>query len=217
MSETKKLLVINSSARQTRSMTRKLTDLFVSTLTEQTAADVVYQDVGMQPPSFINEAWIGAAFTDPKQRTSEQTAVLAESDALVAQIAAADIIVIGAPMYNYSMPASLKAWFDLIARVGVTFSFDLSRGDKPIEPILHGKQLVVLSSRGEFDFAPGESRSDLNGLDPALKACAHYLGASADTMHSLNVEYEEFQDQRWQASVDNAVEKTSQLALKLAQ
>ncbi len=215
MSATKKLLIINASARQSRSITRGLTALFEEAFIACSDTEVCYRDVGMQPPGIINEAWIAAAFTDPQSLTDEQRAILAESDTLVAEICRADIIVLGVPMYNYSMPASLKAWFDLIARVGVTFSFDLARGDTPIEPVLQGKQLVVLSSRGEFDFAAGGQRAHLNGLDPALGACAHYLGARADQMQTISVEYEEFQDARWEASLKAARQQTRQLATDL--
>ncbi|PVZ70160.1 FMN-dependent NADH-azoreductase [Pelagibaculum spongiae] len=209
------ILAINSSARKNRSITREMVDLFLEQVNSKTQTNIVNRDVGMSPPSFINENWIAAAFTDKDALTQEQKEILSESDSLINEIKSADIIVIGAPMYNYSMPASLKAWFDQIARVGLTFSFDLSRGDQPIEPILIGKQLVVLSSRGEFDFAIGKQRAHLNGLDPALSACAHYLGASANEMKSAIVEYEEFKDHRWETSVKNAKKEIKAIAENL--
>ena len=208
MTTPKSLLVVHSSARQNRSHTRELAHQFTETWTTHGGGRVVERDVGLTPPSFINEEWIGAAFTDPEMLTTDQSNLLSESDALIDEVKAADVIVLGVPMYNYSMPASLKAWFDLIARVGVTFSFDLERGDTPIEPILSGKKLVVLSSRGEFDFASGGTRAHLNGLDPALAACAHYLGAKASEMDTIAIEYEEFKDNRWEASRDSAITKT---------
>lgn len=212
MSTSKSLLIVHSSARQNRSHSRELAQIFADTWTKNGGGTITHRDVGLTPPAPINEDWIGAAFTDPSELTPTQKELLAESDALIEEIAAADIIVLCAPMYNYSMPASLKAWFDLIARVGVTFSFDLARGDVPIEPILDGKKLVVLSSRGEFGFAPGGIRADLNGLDPALAACAHYLGAKADELETVAIEYEEFKDHRWEASVSVAKERTTVLA-----
>ena len=58
-------------------------------------------------------------------------------------------------MHNYGMPSALKSWFDKVIRIEKTFTFDLARGDFPLEPIMGGKTLVVLSSRGEFGFGPG--------------------------------------------------------------
>ena len=114
------------------------------------------------------------------------------------------------------MPASLKAWFDLIARIGVTFSFDLARGDVPIEPILTGKKLIVLSSRGEFGFAEGGERAHLNGLDPAIRASAHYLGADAANMETIAIEYQEFGDARFDESVAQAQARTKVVAAQVA-
>ena len=216
MSAKKSLLMIHSSARQNRSHTRELAKLFAETWSAHGGGQVTHRDVGLTPPTIINEEWIGAAFTDPSDLTAAQRASLAESDAMIQEIEAADVIVIGAPMYNYSMPAALKAWFDLIARVGVTFSFDLDRGDAPIEPILSGKKLVILSSRGEFDFAPGGSRAHLNGLDPALAACAHYLGADHREMETVAIEFEEFKDTRWEKSKASAQSRTTEIARELA-
>ncbi len=212
----KSLLIVHSSARQNRSHSRELAHLFVKTWTANGGGPITHRDVGLNPPSPINEGWIGAAFTDPAELTQDQKALLATSDTLIDEIRAADVIAIGAPMYNYSMPAALKAWFDLVARVGVTFSFDLDRGDTPIEPILDGKKLVILSSRGEFGFAPGGVRAHLNGLDPALAACAHYLGAKAGEIATVAIEYEEFQDDRWKASVAAARERVADLAREFA-
>ncbi len=212
MSTSKSLLIVHSSARQNRSHSRELAQIFSDTWVENNGGTVTHRDVGLTPPAHINEDWIGAAFTDPAELSDAQKEMLAESDTLIEEIKAADVIVLCAPMYNYSMPAPLKAWFDLIARVGVTFSFDLERGDVPIEPILSGKQLVVLSSRGEFGFALGGERAHLNGLDPALAACAHYLGAKAQELETVAIEYEEFRDQRWEASVLSAKERTKVLA-----
>ncbi|WP_299979277.1 NAD(P)H-dependent oxidoreductase [uncultured Pseudoteredinibacter sp.] len=216
MSSTNNILVVNSSARKTRSISRELSVLFTESFRAHKPCNITQRDVGMNPPSFITEDWIAAAFNSPEQRSAEQKSILQESDQLIDEVVRSDIIVLGAPMYNYSMPASLKAWFDLIARVGLTFSFDLSRGDYPIEPVLRDKKLVLLSSRGEFAFAPGGERAHLNGLDPALHACAHYLGVEQECVNSIVVEYEEFKDKRWLDSLEQARQQTRQLAYQMA-
>lgn len=212
----KKLLIVHSSARENRSLTRELAKIFEDSWSASGGGEITHRDVGVTPPKIISEAWIDACFTDPAERNADQNEVLKESDALVAEIEAADVIALCAPMYNYSMPAALKAWFDLIARVGVTFSFDLSRGDVPIEPILSGKKLIVLSSRGEFGFAEGGSRAHLNGLDPAIRASAHYLGADHKEMETIAIEYQEFGDARFEASVADAQARTKAAAAEAA-
>ena len=100
--------------------------------------------------------------------------------------------------------------------VGPLFSFDLSRGDFPIEPILSGKKLVVLSSRGEFGFEAGGVRSHMNALDTAIAACAHYFGVAASDIRTVTIEYQEFKDARHQQSVALAEIKTRESALQLA-
>ncbi len=105
-------------------------------------------------------------------------------------------------MYNYGMPATLKAWVDQVVRVNETFSFDLSRGDWPLEPILGGKTLVLLTSSGEFGFAPGGPRAHMDHLTPHLRTCAPYFGV-AET-HRVAIEYQEFADERHRRSIDQA-------------
>ncbi len=212
------LLRIDASAQlEERSLTRHLTGLFTrSFLTEAPETKVITRDVGLNPIPAIDHKFIHAAFTPPEEREPWMSDRLALSDDLIEEVAAADILVLGAPMYNYGMPAALKGWIDHIARIGKTFSFDLDRGDTPIEPILFGKRLVVLSSRGEFGFAPGGVRAHLNALDPALAACAHYFGVSQENIETITIEYQEFKDDRHEASVQSAEARTRDLAVKLA-
>lgn len=217
MSNHRNLLLVNSSARKNRSLSRQLGETFLeSWKATNGSGKITIRDVGMNPPAAVTEEWIAAAFAEPTELTDEMQAILAESDAMIDEIIEADVIVLGAPMYNYSMPATLKAWFDLVARVGKTFSFDLARGDYPIEPILSGKTLVVLSSRGEFGFQKGGIREHMNALDPAISACAHYLGASAEEVHTIAIEYEEFKGDRWEQSVSQCQVAAAELAEKLA-
>lgn len=212
------LLRIDASAQlEDRSLTRHLTGLFTqSFLAEAPETKVITRDVGLNPIPAIDHKFIHAAFTPPEEREPWMDERLALSDELVDEVIAADIVVLGAPMYNYGMPTALKGWIDHIARIGRTFSFDLARGDTPIEPILSGKQLVVLSSRGEFGFEPGGVRAHLNALDPALAACAHYFGVAQADIDTIAIEYQEFKDARHDASVESAETRTRELAAKLA-
>lgn len=209
------ILQIEASARGERSLSRglsrRLRDAWRS---HQPEARIVSRDVGRQPPPLVSEAWIAAAFTPPAERSPEQEAVLAPSEALIDEVEAADVIVIATPMYNYGMPAALKAWFDQVIRVGRTFSFDLARGDWPLEPVLGGKILVVLSSRGEFGFEPGGVRASMNHLEPHIATCAHYLGAAEH--HFISIDYQEFGDARHERSVARAHRAVDELVARLA-
>ena len=212
------LLRIDASAQpEERSLTRQLTALFTRTFLESASrADVIERDVGREPPPFVDHRFIHAAFTPPEDREPWMVDALAASDRLIDEVIAADIIVMGAPMYNYGMPAALKAWIDQVARIGRTFTFDLTRGDFPIQPTLSGKRLVVLSSRGEFGFEPGGIRADRNALDPAIAACAHYLGVDEKAVETIAIEYQEFKDDRHRASLSAARARTVEIARLLA-
>lgn len=188
------ILHIDASARTNRSITRQLSEAFVSAWRhEEPEVDVTHRDVGRAPPPIVDEAWIAAAFAGDA-RTPEQRAKLAVSEALIDEIEAADVIVIGTPMYNYGMPAALKAWFDQVVRIGRTFTFDLARGDRPLEPILSGRRLAILASWGEFGFGPEGVNAAHGHLLPHLRSCARYLGA--DVIEEIAVEYQEFGDAR---------------------
>jgi FMN-dependent NADH-azoreductase len=209
------LLRIDASARAERSHTRQMTQTFVETWLRCRPTDVVIErNLSKDPPEFVTEPWIASAFTAPERRTLEQRRLLEPSDRLIDELERADVIVLGTPMYNYGMPAALKAWFDQVIRIGRTFSFDLARGDWPLQPILAGKTLVVLSSRGEFDFAPGGIRAHMNHLDPHIATCAHYLGVRE--RHLVSIEYQEFGGERHERSVAAAFQAVVELAGKLA-
>lgn len=208
------LLHINASARYSRSLTRDLSQAFIDTWRLFRPHDeVTSRDVGRFPPPPMSEGWIAAAFTKPEKRTAEQNQVLALSDVLVDELTRADIIVLGTPMYNYGMPSSLKAWVDQVIRVDKTFTFDLARGDFPLEPILTGKTLVLLSASGEFGFEPGGIREQMNHLDSHIRAIMHYLGAVE--MHHVAIEYQEFGGERHSDSIKRAHTATRQLAREL--
>lgn len=161
---------------------------------------VTYRDVGSAPPKPVSEDWIAAAFCPPDCRKEAQQAVLAESDQLTAELVAADLIVIGAPMYNFGLPAQLKAWIDNIVRVGVTFGFDRSRSGEPYWPMLPlGKRLVILTARGDFGYDHGGRLAGMNLVEAGLKIPMAYIGLH-DT-NTVAIEYDEFADGRLMASI----------------
>lgn len=148
------VLRIDTSARRTGSISRQLADDVIARLDP---ASVTTRDLAVTPIPQIDEAWVGANFTPADDRTDAQRETLALSDTLVAEVEAADTLVIGLPIYNFGVPAALKAWIDQIARAGVTFRYTESgpRG------LLTGKRAIVVVASGgtevgsEIDFATG--------------------------------------------------------------
>lgn len=142
---TNKILRIDASMRHTGSVTRALTDKLVARLrAANPASEVVHRDLADGVP-MVDEAWIGANFTDPSERDYAQRAALAGSDRLVAEIKQADTLVIGLPIYNFGVPAAFKAWIDMIARARETFRYT----ETGPEGLMTGKRaLVVVASGG---------------------------------------------------------------------
>ncbi|WP_419695461.1 FMN-dependent NADH-azoreductase [Mesorhizobium muleiense] len=194
------ILHIDASARISRSLSRDLSAKFIEAWKARNPRDIVIRrDVGANPPPATTEPWIAAVFTEPELLTEDQRQLVALSDTLIAELEPADIIVLGTPMYNYGMPTALKGWVDQIVRINKTFTFDLGRGDFPLEPMLSGKTLVLLTSCGEFGFEPDGIRSHMNHLDTHLRAIKHYLGV--DAMHHVGIEFQEFGGDRHATSI----------------
>ena len=197
------LLRIEVSARVTRSLSRALSKTFFETWQAERPDDqIVLRDVGLSPPPAVSEDWIAGVFADEATLTDVQRQALASSDVLIDELLQSDIIVIATPMYNYGMPSSLKAWFDQVIRINKTFSFDLARGDEPIEPIQSGKTLVIPSAHGEGEFLHGGRNAGRNHLHPHIVECCKLLGVAKH--HVVAIQYQEFRDERHTESVRNA-------------
>ena len=215
------LLHIDSSARAANnpnpdhdSISKNIALRFIDAWKQNRSEDeYIYRDVGVNPPDFITQDWISAVFTPEEERTPVQKERLALSDKLIAELAAADVILISSPMYNYGMPAQLKAWFDQIVRINKTFDFDLSRGDFPLQPLLSGKTLIIVTSSGEFGFEKGGIREHSGHLAPHLRTLSKYLGV--DTIYEIAAEYQEFGDERHRISVANAKYRAERIASEL--
>jgi FMN-dependent NADH-azoreductase len=104
----------------------------------------IVRDLAKDPVPHLDASRFGAFLAKPEQRTPEQQAVVDYSDALIAELRQADTIVIGLPMYNFSVPSTLRAYFDHVARVGVTFKYT----DKGPVGLLTGKKAYVFVTRG---------------------------------------------------------------------
>lgn len=219
------LLQLDASARPGRSgeqphgsHSRRLTARFVEHWRRARPDDrIVYRDVGQHPPRPVTGDWIHAAFTKPAAREPWMHEALAESDALVDELLGADVIVAGVPMYNFGVPAGFKAYIDNIVRVGRTFGFDRSRQGLPYWPMLTemNKRLVILGARGDYGYEAGERMAHANHVEPHVRTVFGYLGI--DDVHDIAVEYDEFADERLQASIELAERHIATLVAELAE
>lgn len=151
------ILRIDASIKSEGSVSRRLTDRVMDRLLAAHAgATVTVRDLSAGVPQ-IDGAWLGAVYSPAEARSPEQAAIAAEADAMLAEVQAADVLVIGLPVYNFSAPAQLKSWIDNLARNGVTFRYT----ETGPEGLLKGKRaIVVFSSDGtkmgsDIDFASG--------------------------------------------------------------
>ena len=179
---------------------------------------VQYRDVGAHSPAAIGANWITSVFSP--ETTPAQRAHLAESDALIAELRTADVLVLGVPMYNFGPPAAFKAWVDNVVRVGQTFNFDeaaLARGDDPYIPLLADKprSVVLLSSRGDHGMQPGGPKAHLNHLDGAVQTALGLLGLT--DWNSVAIEYDEFGGDLLAQSATRAMDEVDALVAQLHQ
>lgn len=138
------VLEINASARQEGSISRRLVrDLLEALEDRYPGIRVTQRNVAAGLP-FVDDAWVGANFTPEEERSAADQEVLALSDELVSELEAADILVIGAPIYNFSVPATLKAWIDMVARARKTFRYT----ENGVEGLLKGKRAFVVVPSG---------------------------------------------------------------------
>ena len=174
------VLNIQASARHDGSVTRQLSDKI---LTEIVADQTITRDLATGLP-LLDAAWLAANFTIADDRTDVQRETLALSDSLITEIKQADTIVIGSPVYNFSVPAVLKAWIDQIARVGVTFKYT---PDGPVGLLSGKRAIIVIASGGtpvgsDIDYASGYLKHIMGfiGITDVTIIAADALGNDAD-------------------------------------
>jgi FMN-dependent NADH-azoreductase len=163
-----KLLQINSSVRSEGSHSNRLSKVLVERLlTANPGAALTVRDLGHTPHPALDEAALQALFTPADQRNAAQQARVAQDDALIAEIQAADVVVLGAPMYNFGISSQLKNWIDAISRAQVTFRYTANGP----EGLLTGKKVYVVLTRG------GLYRNTGNDTQmPYLKTFFGFLG-----------------------------------------
>jgi FMN-dependent NADH-azoreductase len=176
-----KLLQIDSSAR-TSSVTRRLTAKFAAHWRENHPdGEVIRRDLSVTAIPVITDAWAATQIEDPK-RTAAERSYLATSDELIVELQAADTVVIGAPMYNFTIPAPLKAWIDQVVRLGKTVTY----GPNGPQGLLAKKKVVVITARGGA-YEKGSAKEAYDFQEPYLRHVLGFMGLTDVTfIHAEN-------------------------------
>lgn len=176
------LLAINTSPMTRTAVTRRLVEAFLSSWKIRfPGGRIIRRDLGVEPPPHPDERSL-LAFSKPVEAlTDADREALQVSDELVSELIAADHVVIGSPMYNFTVTSGLKAWIDLIGRPGKTFDYT---AEGPMG-LLGGKQVFVLTARGGF-YADGGPDGDLDFQESFLRGYFGFLGI--DQVHFVHAE-----------------------------
>lgn len=160
------VLVIRSSATGANSVSNKLIDEILARIPD---ARIVERDIDRDPIPHITSASLSAIGRGEPQTEAEREG-RALSDALVAEVQAADLLVIGAPMYNFGIPSTLKSWFDQVLRAGVTFRYT---AEGP-EGLLKGRKAIVVATRGGY-YTEGPAAA-MNMQEPHVRTLLGFVG-----------------------------------------
>jgi len=217
------ILHLDASARpglagkvQHGSHSRNLSHRFVSQWQARRPQDLItYRDIGQNPPSIISHDWIASSFTPEPKREAWMRDTLAESDRLVDELIAADVLVIGTPLYNFGMPAALKAWIDQVVRPGRTVELDESNPLDPYVPMLadRPRDVVILTARGGIGFDAGGEMAHMNHLEPNLITALGFIGLTR--VHQIAIEGQEVGGELLAESVARGLNKVDALVAEL--
>jgi len=166
MTNTTNILRIDASASVSASSSKKLGNRLIESLSSGKQLNLKQRDLN-EDLTFIDETWVGANFTAAEDRSEAQKQRLAFSDQLIEELQQADHIILTTPMYNFSVPASLKAWIDLICRAGVTFQYT---AEGPVG-LLKGKQVDIIITTGGVPL-----QSPVDFVSDYLKQVFHFIG-----------------------------------------
>ncbi|SFW15479.1 FMN-dependent NADH-azoreductase [Pseudomonas sp. NFACC19-2] len=163
-----RILVIESSARQQGSVSRELTQQFIANWQAAHPADQVQvRDLAAEPVPHLDATLLGGWMTPSEQQNDAEKAALARSNQLTDELLAADVLVLAAPMYNFAIPSTLKAWLDHVLRAGVTFKYT----ETGPQGLLTGKRAFVLTARGGI-----YAGSALDHQEPYLRQALAFIG-----------------------------------------
>nr|WP_313402930.1 FMN-dependent NADH-azoreductase [Pseudomonas sp.] len=163
-----RVLVIESSARQQGSVSRELTQQFIANWQAAHPADQIQvRDLALEPVPHLDATLLGGWMTPSEQQSEAEKAALARSNQLTDELLAADVLVLAAPMYNFAIPSTLKAWLDHVLRAGVTFKYT----ETGPQGLLTGKRAFVLTARGGIYAGSG-----LDHQEPYLRQALAFIG-----------------------------------------
>lgn len=162
------LLLIESSVRQRDSVSRQLSEEFVAQWRQANPGGrVLSRDLAREPLPHLDADLLGGWMKPAAEQSAAEQAALARSDQLIEELLAADVLVLGAPMYNFAIPSTLKAWLDHVLRAGVTFKYT----EQGPRGLLQGKRAYVLTARGGV-YAGGP----LDQQEPYLRQALGFIG-----------------------------------------
>ena len=175
----KNILLIQSSPRGSDSLSHKVAQSVVDDLkARHPQAKVVVRNVAENPPPHVGQAFIGGLYAPPDNHTPEQARSIALSDTLIDEVLAADTIVLAAPMHNFGVPSTLKAWIDHVVRRGRTFSY----GANGPEGLVKGKRAILVLARGGV-YSNGPAKP-FDFQEPYLRSVLGFLGIKdVDAVH----------------------------------
>jgi FMN-dependent NADH-azoreductase len=197
------VLIVDSAATGEASVSRRLTRELEAMLRGRGPVRIVHRDVGSNPVPHLT-AETTPAIRGAEAATDSARDAVALSDALIAELKAADLIVIGAPMYNFGMASTLKSWFDHVARAGITFRYS----EAGPEGLLKGKKTIVVESRAGL-YSSGPSAA-MDSQEPHLRTLLGFLGL--DDVTFVRVEKLAFGPEQAAASIAEAIEELRTLA-----
>lgn len=196
-----KVLIINASARKERSLSRQMTNMFAETWkVKYPNANIVYREVGQEHIPHVSEEWIAGAFKPAELRTAENVEALKISDLLIAELKEASTIVLGSPMYNWSVPSALKAYIDQILRVNETILIDKERPQNPYIGLLKNKKVYLLMVRGNNGYGQGEFFEHMDFQSKYLKTVFNIMGL--EDIEEITINGVEFKGESIEAAED---------------
>jgi FMN-dependent NADH-azoreductase len=169
------LLHINVSPRGNYSISRQLGNAAVQAWKERNPGGrVIERDLAKTPMTFVDLDWIAGAFSPPEHHNESHKKALALSDQLISELADADEIILATPMYNFAVPAALKAWVDHVVRAGKTFRYTSESGPEGLLADKNKKVLAIIASAG--DYREGSQLTTLDYEVPYLRFIFGFMG-----------------------------------------
>ena len=170
----KNILLIQSSPRGIESLSQQVAHSIVKDLeTHYPEAKVVVRDLAENPLPHVGRDFVSGIHAQPDQLTRDQSVAVGLSDTLIAELSAADVLVLAVPMYNFGPPSTLKAWIDHVVRAGRTFSFS----QNGVEGLVKGKRAILVLARGGV-YSEGPYKP-FDFQEPYLRAVLGFIGITA--------------------------------------